>query len=99
MVAGEQDAALTSFDPLRLERRPQLRDVDPQRVLLTLRVVAPQLLQDAISGHHPIGVEQQQCEERPLLGRADVNPPTKVDNFERTEDPEFHAPPCAGSHG
>ena len=97
MVTGDQHAALAALAALRFERRPQPGDVHPQRLLLAGRVVAPELVEDAIGGHDPVDVEQQQGEQRPLLVRAEVDGLAARSSLQGTEDPELHHAPSANS--
>jgi hypothetical protein len=55
------------------------------------RVVGPQLLDQAVAGDDPVGLEQQDGQERPLLRAAERQPvPVRVD-LERTENAEIDA--------
>ena len=95
VVTGDQHAALAATVALRLERRPQPGDVHPQRLLLARPVVTPELLEDAVGGHDPVDVEQQQGEQRPLLVRPEVDGLAARSSLQGTEDPELHHAPSA----
>ena len=77
-------------DRVRLERAPQAGHVGLQRHRgVRRRPLAPQRVDQPVGGHHLAGVDQQQCEHRPLAGAAERARPVPVVHLERSEDPEI----------
>ena len=77
-------------DRVRLERAPQAGHVGLQRHRgVRRRPLAPQRVDQPVGGHHLAGVDQQQCEHRPLAGAAERARPVAVMHLERSEDPEI----------
>ena len=87
MVAGDEDCRLRSIG---LEDGPQPRDVDPQRVLFALGIVAPELLEDAVRRDNTIGVENQQRQQRALLVGTEVQLRSFIQDLERSQNSVFH---------
>ena len=79
---------------VRAERLAEPRDVDLERVAGGGgRVVGPQLLDQPIAGHDAVGLQQQDREQRPLLGAAEREPVTVRADLERAEDAEVDGSP------
>jgi hypothetical protein len=53
-------------------------------------VLAPQVVDELVDRHRPIGVEQQAREKRPLARSAEPDRRGVVEGLERTEDAELH---------
>ncbi len=101
MIAREQHRTLAPFCAVGLERRTEPRHVNPERVLLALRILSPQLFENAIGRHDAVGVHQQEGQQRTLLVRSQVERCAVVKGLERAEDAEFHAAPlchCLSEH-
>src|SRR5262249_38940004 len=80
---------LSGFDGLS-----QLRDTDPQRGMPGLRRFAPpQLRYQPVAGNHVVHVEQQDGQQRPLLGPGDRPFASVVPDFQGPQDAELHARP------
>ena len=92
MATREQHAARPSLGAVRFEGRAQPRDVHPQRLLLAGGLVAPQVVEDPISRHHPADVQQQQGEQGALLVGAEIDGSTAVQYLEGAEDAVLHHP-------
>ena len=91
---GEQHGRRLARAAAGLEDPPQVGDVglqgagDGRR-----RLLAPQRRDDPVDGHHPPGLGQQEGQQRPRLGPADVHrPAVGVLHLERAEDAETHGP-------
>ena len=83
-----------------LERAAQLRDVGLQRVhRLRRRILAPQLVDQAIGRDDAVGRQQQADEHRALLSTAELQQPVVVADLERPEDPELQARAQVGLRG
>jgi hypothetical protein len=54
------------------------------------RLVAPELVREAIGRHHPVGVQQENREQRALPGSAERERAIVVANLQRAENPEIH---------
>jgi hypothetical protein len=94
----EQVAAGRRAQPRRasnvgaLERLAQPRDGQLQALDRARRGrLASQLLDQPIDRHRLVGMQQQQREQRPLLGAAKRHRQLTVLDLERTQDPELHA--------
>ena len=86
---GEQHRPLRPLLTIWLERSPQVRDVNPEGVLMTgRRVLSPQLVDDPVGGDHLVGVDQQQGEQRPLLEEPSgtFEPSLRTSSGPRTEN-------------
>ncbi len=89
--ARQHDLARRSPCALGLERLAKLRDVHLERVRRGLgRPRPPQVVDQAIARNHRVGVQQQDREKRPLLGRSERKRLVLVENLKRSEDPEIH---------
>jgi hypothetical protein len=55
------------------------------------RVLGPQLLDQAVAGDDPVGLQQQDRQQRALLRAAEREPVPVRANLERTEDAEVDA--------
>ena len=55
-------------------------------------------VEDAIGRHDTIDVHEQQGEQGALLVRAEIDPMTVSERFERAEDAELHHVPPADQH-
>src|SRR5438093_2112301 len=75
----------------RRQHLSQLRDVDLHHLLRALRhVLAPQLVNDAIDRQRPVGVDEEERQQRPLFAAAQTQLATAVANLERSEDSKVH---------
>ena len=81
-------------DPLAPERLAEAGDVDLQRRASGLgRSRVPKLVDQAVAGDNPVGLEQEEREQRTLLDAAEGELPAVVGDLERPEDPKLHASP------
>ena len=81
------------------KRLAKSRDVDPQRGGGVLgRVLAPELVDQPVSGNDLVGVEEEHGEKRTRLGPAEGDLAAFVPHLERSQDPELHLawPPGRG---
>ena len=79
------------------QRPAQLGDMHLQRPgAAPGRVTRPDLLQDAVGGHDLVGMDQQEGQQRPLLGRSRVDGASCRQHLQRSEDAELHAPSGPG---
>ena len=88
---GDQQLAAALRRPARRQRPPQAGHRHPQRrggVVDPLR--APELLEETVVGHHLVGVQQQQSQQRPLPRPAEGQRASPVVYLERSEDPKVH---------
>ena len=75
----------------RAERLSQLRYTHLQRRPPGLRrILAPQLVDQTIGGHNPVGVQQQNRQQRALLGTGERDQRVAVGDLKRAENPELH---------
>ena len=73
------------------KRLAQPRDVDAQRGGGVLgRVLAPELVDQPVSGNDLVGVEEEPGEKRTRLGPTQGNLASPVPHLERSQDPELH---------
>ena len=73
------------------KRLAKSRDVDPQRGGGALgRVLAPELVDQPVSGNDLVGVEEEHGEKRTRLAPAQGNLAAFVPHLERSQDPELH---------
>jgi hypothetical protein len=49
------------------------------------------LVDQLLGRYHPARVQQQDCEQRPLLGRGHRHPLAIAPDFQRAEDPKLYA--------
>ena len=76
---------------VRAERLAQARHVDLQRVARRRgRIVSPQLLDQPIPRHDPIGAQQQDREQRALLRSPQREPPAVRVDRQRAKDAKVH---------
>jgi hypothetical protein len=54
------------------------------------RLVGPQLVDEAVAGHDPTGAQQQDRQQRALLGPAEREPVTVLADLEWAKDAEVH---------
>ena len=79
-------------DRVGAERLAQPRHVDLERVARRRRrVLGPQLLDQAVAGDDPVGLQQQDRQQRALLRAAEREPAPVRADLERTEDAEVDA--------
>ncbi len=79
------------------KRLAKSRDVDPQRGGGVLgRVLAPELVDQPVSGNDLVGVEEEHGEKRTRLRPAQGNLARLVPHLERSQDPELHLLPPGG---
>ena len=94
LIAGRprhQQTAGLARGPIRLERLPQPRHRHLQRLRGVLESsLPPELLDQAVPGDHLVGVQQQQRQQRPLLGPPERERPIAVEYLQRPQDPEVH---------
>ena len=57
------------------------------------RLVAPQLVDQAVGGEHLIGVQQEEGQERARLDSAERERPALLNHFERAKEAEVHVGP------
>ena len=75
------------------ERLAELRDVDLNALYgLRGRAAVPEVLDQAIARDDLVGVQEEQREQPPLLGGAERDRTTLVDDLERPEDAELQRP-------
>jgi hypothetical protein len=73
------------------EHLAQTREVHLQRLAARLRrSLLPEGVDQAVGGDDLVRVQEQDREQRPLLGAADVHLPPVLDDLERAENPELH---------
>jgi hypothetical protein len=86
---GDQDARRGSAGPLRLQRLAKLGHVHLQGVARGFGGgFRPQEIDQAVAGHDLVVVEQQQRQQRPLLGRAEGHVAVACDGFQGAEKSE-----------
>ena len=90
VVLGHQDLGMGVLAAAGFENRSQTGNVDPQRVLFAVGFISPQLLEEMIGGHHPVGVKEEKGQQGPLLVRTDLERFAIPENLERPKDAEFH---------
>ena len=77
------------------KRLAKSRDVDPQCRRRALgRVLAPELVDQPISGNHLVRVEQEDGKQRTRLAAGQRNLAAPVPHLERSQDPELHRLPA-----
>ena len=79
-------------DHISPEHFAELRDVhlDSRRCRLR-RLVAPELVDQAVTRNGLVGTEEQERQEPALLGATQLEGPAFVLDFQRSEDAELHA--------
>jgi hypothetical protein len=60
------------------------------------RLLAPELVDQAIRGNHLAPVQEQHRQQRPLLGRAQRQRAVVIDSLKRPENAKFHLVQCPG---
>ena len=99
--AGEQHGRRLARPAVGLEHPAQVGDVGLQRAGdRRRRVVAPQRAHDPVDADDAAGVGQQQGQQRPGLGPADVQrAAVGTRDLERAEDSEAHEAGCSQRGG
>ena len=83
--------------PVRLEQLAECRDIAlDSRLRLARRLALPQLLDQDIGRHEPIGVQEQERQNGALLGASQCKRFPVAARAERTQDPELER--AAGAH-
>ena len=93
----EQVAGCTRHEGPVGQELPQAREIDLHARHRGLgRLVSPQLVDQPLARDHMVRVQDQQREQRPLLGTSERKRPPGVQSFQRSEDPVLHQlPSCA----
>jgi hypothetical protein len=79
-------------DHISPEHLAELRDVHLDRRRCSLRrLVAPELVDQAVTRNGLVGTEEQERQEPALLRAAELQDPALVLDFQRSEDAELHA--------
>jgi hypothetical protein len=92
LVERDRVAASVGDDDVGAQRLPKLSDVHPHRFGAgRRRPAAPELLGNALDGDGLAATEKQECEECPLLRRAEGDLAVSVYDLERSEEREEHA--------
>ena len=75
---------------MRAQDLADVRHPDLERILGVRRgPPVPDSVHEPVDGDHPAGAEHEQREEPSLLRAAELQRPTMVDHFERSENPEL----------
>lgn len=83
-----------AHEHVRTERLAEARDVVLERGGgVGRRVLAPQLVDQAVGSHHLVRAEDQECEQGTPLRAGDVDLHAAVGDLERAEDAELHLAP------
>jgi hypothetical protein len=94
-VARVRDEHVTRravLDPLGAQRPPQVTDIGLQGVPGSCRRFRPpQRVRETIDRDNPVGLQEEEREQRPLLRPADRYRPIARTNFQRPEKPKVHA--------
>jgi hypothetical protein len=91
---AEQVAGRLRLQAPTAEQLAHLGDVSLKRFVGGLRrLLVPERVDQAVGGDDLVRVHEQACEQRPLLGAAEVERFSFVEHFERAEDSEVH--PCS----
>jgi len=94
----EQVAGLLGLQTIAAENLAQLGDVQLQRLACSLgRVVLPQQVDEPIARDDAVWLQQQRCEQRPLLAPAQAQRAPVGADLERAQDAELHARPTLRS--
>jgi hypothetical protein len=101
LVQRQPVPARSRLDDTVAERLPQLGDVDLHRLdRPRRRPLRPQLVDQPGRRNDLVRAQQQQCEKRTSLGRAERDLAALLPYHHRTEDAELHHHPvCARSPG
>jgi hypothetical protein len=91
MVSRHKNRVPSASLAFGFQSAPQARDVDPERFLLALRIVWPELLEDPFRRDDTIGIHEQEGKKGALLPRADINPRVPIKDLERSENVVLHA--------
>jgi hypothetical protein len=93
-VARVRDEHVTRravLDPLGAQRPPQVTDIGLQGVPGSCRRFRPpQRVRETIDRDNPVGLQEEEREQRPLLRPADRYRPIARTNFQRPEKPKVH---------
>ena len=82
-----------------LQEAPEPGDIGLQRCHGACRgLVTPELLDQPVDGHHPVGRHDQHREERPLLRAAQGEQLPAADDLERAQRPELDGRSVARPH-
>jgi hypothetical protein len=80
------------LDPLPAEQLAQLRDVDLQSFPTCFRrLLLPQRIDQPVGRDDLVRVQEQNRQQRPLLGATNVDRPIPLEYLERPEDSELHS--------
>jgi len=80
------------LDTVDTECSTQARNVDPDRVVRTgRRIVAPELVHEVVGRNGLADVQDEDREDRPLLGAADIHYAAWADDFEGAQNLELHS--------
>ena len=96
LVRVDDDAVAVAggLDPLRAERAPQPVDVHLQRLHGGCRAVPrPRARRQLLGRHHAPAVDEQQCEQRALLRRAERSRSPSDHGLDRPQDAELRRDP------
>ena len=96
---GQQHRGRVPRPPIGFEHVAQPGDVGLEGAEAGRRLAVPQQVDEAISGHHPVGLEQQQGQHGPLLGRARLDASVAVGDPDPPEDLELHRPVSPSPRG
>jgi hypothetical protein len=81
----------TCLDSVRAQALAQLGHVYLEGSTSRLRrIVAPELVDEAVPWHDLVGTEKKGGEQRTLLGASERDMPSFVFDFERSENAEIH---------
>ena len=84
-------ARLTGARPARRQRVAQTRDVERDGLRAGVgRVVAPELVDDPVRGDHPVGMDQEQGEQRHLATGGHLEPFVALERLDLAQDAELH---------
>jgi len=79
------------FDAVLAEQRPQLGDAHLDRLRRGLGwIVAPERVDQSVTRHNAIRVQQHGCEQRTLFRAGDVHRAPVLEHLQRAQDPELH---------
>src|SRR5262249_8242316 len=80
-----------SLETVPADGLPQLRDIHLERLVCLLRrLVVPERIEKTVGRDDAIRVEQQHCQERPMLLSAEVEAAVVLARLQRAEDSEVH---------
>ena len=97
VVPSHQDLSRRAPGPARLQRLAQVRDVDLHGGDPPLgRVTGPEVLGQPVQRDHPVRLEQQQREHRPLPRAAQRHRTSAPDDLQRSQNAELRELRLAG---